>query len=97
MSSQVIASQKNAIARRETIRALDLVGNGGGDPWKSRLDHTAKVDVFLGKLLGFLGESGGLSIEVGMLRGWHDGSDVLTIRTCDAGNTEVVAVLKRWM
>ncbi|WP_198293692.1 hypothetical protein [Bradyrhizobium sp. WSM2793] len=58
------------------------------------LNHPAEVDAFLGKLLGFLGGSGGLRIEVRMLRGRQDGADVLAIRPRNAGNPTPMAVLK---
>lgn len=94
VSDQVIASLKNAIARRATIRDPRSRARAWTNPERAALDHTAKVDAFLGKLLGFLGGSGGFRIKVGMLRGWQYGSDVLTIRPCDAGNPALMAVLK---
>ena len=56
--------------------------------------HTAEIDAFLGKLLGFLGGRHGLRIEVSMLRSRQDGADILAIRPRDAGNPAPMAVLK---
>lgn len=61
---------------------------------RGRSNHPAEVDAFFGKLLSFLCGSGGLRIEVRMLRGRQDGADVLAIRPRNAGNPAPMAVLK---